>query len=497
MECGKSGSMSTGIVSPNIDFGTAPNRQNVASHARPLATVLVVAAADMLAIFMAHALAFWVGRLVRADFTVPDVTAACATLGLLLLAYAASGLYAGPSLGAVEELRRIALGTALVSMLVTASLLFRQPASPNSSGGVLLCGVFTSVLVPVMRSLARHAFAGRRWWGVPAIILGAGETARMLIGCLQQHPQLGFTPVACLDDGHEQLGDCAGVPVAGPLSMTRPLATSLKIRHALIAIPELGRDDLVWMLDQCSSVFSHVILIPNLFGAASLWVSVRDIGGVLTLELRQNLLIPLNRWIKRGLDIGTAVVVGVLALPLLVVTSLWVKWVSGGSALYWQEREGEDGRSILVPKLRTMYPDAEKVLTRVLSESPEIRAEWICRFKLKQDPRILPGVGKFLRRTSFDELPQLWSVLIGEMSLVGPRPFPPYHLNAFSPRFRALRGRAKPGLTGLWQVSDRSDGDLHVQETLDTYYIRNWSLWLDIYILARTVPAVLFPRGAY
>jgi Undecaprenyl-phosphate galactose phosphotransferase WbaP len=361
----------------------------------------------------------------------------------------------------------------------------------------LLSGLLTAMLVPLMRSLARHAFATRNWWGVPAIVLGAGETARTLIDRLQQYPQLGFKPVACLDDDHKPLGDCARVPVAGPLSMTRPLATSLKIRHALVALPELGRDDLVCMLDQWSSVFSHVILIPNLFGSASLWVSARDVGGVLGLELRQNLLIPVNRWVKRGLDVVAALVVGVIALPVLLMISLWVKWVSRGSALYWQEREGEDGRNILVPKLRTMYPDAEKVLTRVLSQSAESRAEWICRFKLKKDPRILPGVGKFLRRTSLDELPQLWSVLIGEMSLVGPRPFPGYHLNAFGARFRALRGRAKPGLTGLWQVSDRADGDLQAQETLDTYYIRNWSLWLDLYILARTVRAVLFPRGAY
>jgi lipopolysaccharide/colanic/teichoic acid biosynthesis glycosyltransferase len=150
-----------------------------------------------------------------------------------------------------------------------------------------------------------------------------------------------------------------------------------------------------------------------------------------------------------------------------------------------------------VPKLRTMHAEAEALLLRVLSESSESRAEWSCRFKLRKDPRILPAVGNFLRKTSLDELPQLWSVFKGEMSLVGPRPFPAYHLDEFSQRFRTLRGRVKPGLTGLWQVSDRADGDLAVQETLDTYYIRNWSLWLDLYILARTVRAVLFPKGAY
>ena len=218
---------------------------------------------------------------------------------------------------------------------------------------------------------------------------------------------------------------------------------------------------------------------------------------MLGLEVRQNLLIPMNRWLKRGLDLVIAGLLGVLALPVLAIAAIWICVTSGSAALYFQERDGEAGRKIRVWKLRTMYADADAMLERHLDSSPEARREWARYFKLKQDPRILPGIGHLLRRTSLDELPQLWNVLKGEMSLVGPRPFPDYHLESFAPEFRALRSKVPPGLTGMWQVSARSNGDTRVQEALDTYYIRNWSPWLDLHILAQTVGAVFFPNGAY
>jgi Undecaprenyl-phosphate galactose phosphotransferase WbaP len=417
-------------------------------------------------------------------------------LGLFVLTYAALGLYAGGGLSAVEELRRAVLGIHFVCLPLTASLFFLQHPRPYP-GLLILCGSLTAAAVPLARSAARTLFAKRRWWGVPVIVLGAGQTATVLIERLHKHPEIGFKPLACFDDDDQEQSDCEGVPVYGRLSQAGALAKSLKVRHALVAIPGMAREDLVWMLDDWGTVFTHVILIPNLFGLASLWASARDIGGMLGLEMRQNPLIPFNRWTKRAMDIAGALILGLIALPVLGAAAVWIKLVSRGSVLYNQEREGEKGRSISIVKLRTMRPDAEAALMRALSESSEIRAEWECRFKLRKDPRILGGVGKFLRKTSLDELPQLWSVLKGEMSLVGPRPFPRYHLDGFGQRFRTLRGRVKPGLTGLWQVSDRADGDLEVQETLDTYYIRNWSLWLDLYILARTVRAVLFPKGAY
>jgi len=489
--------MSAQVAFPEIAARTYVSHQHLASRARPAATSLTLAGADMLAVFAARAAALWLWRLIHPVVGLPNFPGAWESLALFAATYAWLGLYKGAGVGPIEELRRAAMGTAFVCLLLTASLFFLQRAGPYSRGLVILSGLLTAAAVPLARALARHLFARRRWWGAPVLVLGAGETARILIERLCQHPEMGFKPVACLDDDCGARAECGGIPVAGPLSMARDVAKSLGIRHALVAMPRIGPRDLVWMLDHWGSIFRHVVLIPDLLGIASLWVSARDLSGLLGLELRQNLLIPLNRWAKRALDITAAVLLAIAALPVMAAAAIWIRMASGGSVLYCQEREGESGRPLSVPKLRTMYSDAETVLMRVLSESPEIRAEWKCRFKLKKDPRILPGVGRFLRKTSLDELPQLWSVLKGEMSLVGPRPFPRYHLEAFSPRFRALRNRVKPGMTGLWQVSDRADGDLAVQEALDTYYIRNWSPWLDLYILARTVTAVLFPKGAY
>jgi lipopolysaccharide/colanic/teichoic acid biosynthesis glycosyltransferase len=186
----------------------------------------------------------------------------------------------------------------------------------------------------------------------------------------------------------------------------------------------------------------------------------------------------------------------VIAAPLVALSAIWVKRVSPGSAFYAQEREGQGGSTIRVFKLRTMYPGAEQMLRDHLADDPSAREEWDRFCKLKSDPRILPGVGYFLRSTSLDELPQLWNVLKGEMSLVGPRPFPEYHNARFDDEFHSVRTQVKPGLTGLWQVSARSDGDIAVQESLDAYYIRNWSLWLDLYILVRTMRAVIAREGA-
>ncbi len=196
---------------------------------------------------------------------------------------------------------------------------------------------------------------------------------------------------------------------------------------------------------------------------------------------------------KRVVDLMVGVPLLILFAPLIAVLALMVWLVSGGPVFFKQERIGYGGRSLFMWKLRTMCLDADQKLAELLAKSPEAKAEWKAHCKLRHDPRVLPFLGNFLRRTRLDELPQLWNVVKGDMSLVGPRPLPTYHLKEFSTSFCVLRHSVMPGLTGLWQVRIRvCDGNFHDMEEMDTLYIQKWTLWMDFCLLVQTIPAVIF-----
>lgn len=412
--------------------------------------------------------------------------------------FAFENLYPGIGMGAVEHIRRVFRGITLVYLMLTAAMFVTKDQSwAESRGGFILAWAFSLALAPLARWICSQTLGRRPWWGVPVVILGAGETGRRVITNLDRNRVLGYRPVVCLDDDPEKQGECEGVPVVGSLADAPAIAAEYRITCAVIAMPGMPTAKLTGHLRTWSTIFPNILIIPDLFGIASLWIETRDLGGVLGLEIRHNLLKPANRWIKRTVDVVVAGLGLILMAPLLPIVTLWIRLSSPGRAFFVQEREGENGRPIHVLKLRTMYVNAEEMLERHLEGNPADREEWDQFCKLKNDPRVIAGIGTFLRKTSLDEIPQLWNVLKGEMSLVGPRPFPGYHNSRFDPEFRSLRTRVRPGLTGMWQVSARSNGDLGVQESLDSYYIRNWSLWLDLYLLIRTLRVVLSGEGAY
>jgi Undecaprenyl-phosphate galactose phosphotransferase WbaP len=416
-------------------------------------------------------------------------------LGVLTLplAYYWMGLYPGYGQGAVQRIRGRVYATFIVFVvLLTWNYAFQD--HQWSRGVLLLTMFFALILAPALEAPLRRILIARGICGLPMVILGGGSTGAMVVKTLKKESDLGFVPVGILDDNPAKWGtEIHGVPVVGPLSAAEAFTGRAKV--ALVALPGIGREHLSQLVQGLS--FSNIIIVPDLFGIQSLWITSRDLGGVIGLEVKKNLLVPGNRFLKRLLDYAIALPTFVLSLPAIAVAALWIKIVSPGPVLFRQEREGPNGKRIVMLKLRTMHLNADRLLAEYLDGNPEEKLNWLRFFKLRNDPRVLPTIGRFLRRYSLDELPQLWNVLRGDMSLVGPRPFPYYHLAQFPPSFRSLRASVMPGVTGLWQVSARSDGDLKVQEVEDTYYIRNWSPWLDIYILLRTVHTVLSAKGAY
>jgi len=402
-------------------------------------------------------------------------------------------LYPGYGLTSVERLRRRVRAT-FVFLLLFISWDFLVNHAESSRGILLSTFVFALIIPPIMQSLLRAFLIRINCWGTPVVVLGAARTGEHVVQSLLKDPSMGLRPVGVFDDDHHKVGKMlSGVPIVHGLLRANEFAG--KFRYALLAIPGAGRNlqvDLVRKLR-----FLHIIIIPDLIGLQSLWVEARDLGGIVGLEIQKNLLLRRNKYFKRIMDYFMGVPIFIISIPILIFFAVWIMIASPGNPFYCQVREGRGGKKFKVWKLRTMYQDAEKLLQEHLAANPSVRKEWNTFFKLKNDPRILKGIGTILRKTSLDELPQLWNVLRGEMSLVGPRPFPHYHLEQFNEDFRKIRRSVIPGMTGLWQVSARSDGDLAVQEKLDTYYIRNWSPWLDLSLLGRTILIVLTGKGAY
>ena len=470
-------------------------KRKLSMTVKPAFSLIALIAADLFSLLVAGMLALFLKHAFDWRLEFRDYLSLLPVVFIFLLAYASWGLYPGVGLAPAEELRRIVLSTTLTYLVLgSATFLFKEGGT-YSRGVFTLAWFFSVVLVPLNRAILRQLFASRHWWGVPVIILGAGETGKSIVRTLKKQPGLGLKPVAILDDDLDKHGYISNVPILGSIDEAPALARELGIRYAIVAMPGVPRERLLGIVESYARAFSRIILIPDLFGFSSLWVAALDLGGLLGLEVRQNLLLPIPRALKRTIDISVSLFGGALISPLLLLIALLIKLDSPGPILYGHTRIGQGGRRFKAWKFRSMVKDADKVLEVYLEHHPELRDEWKASQKLRVDPRVT-RVGRWLRKLSLDELPQLWNVLKGEMSLVGPRPIVREELARYGER-GVLYLKVKPGMTGFWQVSGRSDTSYAERVEMDAYYVRNWSIWLDLYILARTVWVVLFGHGAF
>ncbi len=388
------------------------------------------------------------------------------------------------------------IGTAF---LITYYFIFQPP----SSSRLLVPFVWlTTILVLCLGRMLTSGVMGllyRLGLGETRIlVVGSGRLGKMIMQHLAANPTLGYSIVGFLhdmnkepDDMNKEPGDFGRFKMLGTLDDLDLVIRSMQVDEVIIALPSNMHKYAIRSVRMCERLGASFKLIPDLYELSLSRIDMEAVEGIPLIGIKQVSLNTVQRLITRIVDISVSALILLLGSPLWLCIALIIKMTSEGSIIYQQRRVGINGQLFAMYKFRSMYKDADKVLAALMAQN-EAKGPL---FKMKDDPRCTP-IGRFLRRTSLDEIPQFLNIIAGDMSLVGPRPPLPQEVAQYE-EWQKGRLAIKPGLTGLWQVRGRSDISFDEGVLMDLYYIENWSLRLYFQILLRTIPAVLFSRGAY
>jgi undecaprenyl-phosphate galactose phosphotransferase len=356
--------------------------------------------------------------------------------------------------------------------------------------------------IPLVRVAVKLALLKAGLWQRPTVILGTGQNAIEAAAAFRSEPLMGLDVVAFLalpGEGTPPEFFDVGTRRVPVFALDRDPNETLQRLGAPQVTIALDAENLIphqRLIQQVCARHTDVSIVPPLRGLPLYGMEITHFFSheVLMLTVRNNLARPGAQFIKRVFDFIASILLLVLLSPLFAYLT-WKIRQSGGDAIFGHVRVGQHRKLFRCFKFRTMVPDADKVLADLLASDPQAQAEWERDFKLKNDPRIT-GIGAFLRATSLDELPQLWNVVRGEMSLVGPRPVVEEELQRYGDQVGYYL-EAPPGITGLWQISGRNDITYDDRVELDCWYVRNWSLWYDLVVLVKTIQVVLKKEGAY
>jgi Undecaprenyl-phosphate galactose phosphotransferase WbaP len=407
----------------------------------------------------------------------------------LICAYWLGGLYSGIGVHPVTELREvfqfntIAFGAAAIGTMFL----------PLVSVWCFAAWLASIALVPLSRGFVRRWCARRSWWGHPMLIISTGAKADHVAGILLRAPASGLRPIMVTDPSNECRSSV--LPVENNPAAVERFVRQNAIRHAVLWLPDLPHSQFPVMVDRYSRMIPHLLLASDSTALPSLWHTHRSVGHLAGLEVRNGRMLVGLQFIKRSVDVGVSGAALLLCSPLLVFMVLAVRFSSEGPIFFSHTRIGANGRRFAAWKFRTMYSHGDKLIEKHLEQHPNAMEEWLRDHKLRDDPRVTP-LGRLLRSWSLDELPQIWNVLRGDMSIVGPRPIVNEEVVRYGDVFD-LYTSVKPGITGLWQVSGRNNTTYDERVRFDAYYVLNWSPWLDVYILIKTVVTIIRRTGAY
>ena len=394
----------------------------------------------------------------------------------------------------LEEVYAIASATTIgVVVLIILNLAFGQLSFSR------LIFLYTAVLVTLLLGISRaviYALRGylrNRGFGLERVVLvGVGDVGLMVMRTIAARPSLGYELVGFLDDNPaKNQTDIGRFQALGPLNNFRDILQNHGIDTAIICLPWKSHRTVAHMLYVCEQSGIKAQIVPNFFQLTKNQMQVERLDSIPLITTRSVSIAGWNLFIKRALDVTVATAILIVGLPFAALISLAIYCSSPGPIVYSQTRIGRNGQPFKIYKFRSMIADAEAQLEKMAALNEASGP----LFKMRDDPRRTP-LGRILRRFSMDELPNLINVLRGEMSLVGPRPNVPEEVAQYKDWHRK-RLSVSPGMTGMWQVSGRSDLTFDEMVLLDIYYAENWSLTLDLGIMMRTIPKVLGGEGAY
>ena len=408
----------------------------------------------------------------------------------ILLAWI-NGLYPGFGLAAVHEMQKVLYVVTLASVFLGVFLFFQQLALAYSRMIFALTWFLSALFMMLGRFALRNRFSKFKWWGIPMVVVGSPENATPVIEKLIQSRRLGFRPVFYYDPLLKSSDPIHNIPALASRDDLQEVVKRFAIQHVAFTDPidNILTFNFHWMRD----VFPNILFVLNTSPFGSLWVRPIDLHGILAIETYYHLLNKRETVIKRILDTFLTLLLLLFSWPIFLILAILVWIDSKGPIFYTQERLGQDGNIFDSFKFRTMYDQADQMLQDLLESDPAAKQEYETYHKLANDPRITK-VGRILRRYSLDELPQLINVLKGDMNLIGPRSYLPRELPAMGDYARIIL-KVKPGITGWWQVMGRNATSFKERLQLDEYYISNWSIWLDIYIVIKTVWVLINGQG--
>ncbi|NLH09617.1 MAG: sugar transferase [Chloroflexi bacterium] len=414
---------------------------------------------------------------------------------LCLLMYRIDGLYdRHRRRRPLEEIYRIGSGTATSIVAMLAITFFVQP-EVYSRGMLIVAGVLIVASLTLTRLIEHLVLAARRRKGIgveQVLVIGAGEAGRAVMQTILASPGLGYRIAGYLDDDPNKKNGLGRIKHLGELSQLEGVLTEFKIDEVIVTLPWQYYRKIMHIMDVCDKARVRCRLVPDVFQRRMYNVDIENLNGIPLISPGPDRLPSEAYFAKRAGDILLSIIALPFFLVLLPIIAVLIKLDSPGPVFFKQERIGKDGRAFTVYKFRTMVDGADMMKSKVAHLN---RFKGDTLLKVVNDPRVTK-VGRFLRRTSLDELPQVINVLRGEMSWVGPRPNTPDEVVKYEV-WQRKRLNVLPGITGLWQVSGRSDVPFDEMCLLDIFYIENWSLGLDARIILQTIPRILFGSGAY